>query len=107
MTIYSKRLAGGYLVGPSTTVIYTAPSAGVIVVRDIVLAQNDGSNRHVIIYTATPGGAVAELVGATLNGVSDSQHWPMRQVLEPGEVLSLVTISTGQTFYRISGYQLA
>lgn len=106
MAIYSKKLASGYVAGAGTTVIYTAPSTGVIVVRDVVLSHNDSSVRSLIIYSTAPGGAVSELKAVRADYPDVTWHTSMRQVLEPGETLALVTTSTGQTFFRISGYQL-
>lgn len=105
MTVYSKKLAEGFVVGAGTTGLYAAPSTGVIVVRDVVLSHNDTALRSIIIYSAS-GGQVSELMAVRADYANVTWHQSMRQVLDPGETLTLVTTSTGQTFYRISGYQL-
>lgn len=106
MAVYSTLLARNYHAGTlSALTIYTAPSVGVVVVRDIVL-MHDGSGDHSLDLYTSSGSSIARLVRAFAQHSGETLHWVGRQVLAPGEVLVLASDSTGNIYYRVTGYIL-
>lgn len=100
--VFTKLLARGGLVAPVTSVIYTAPSAGTIVVRCIAI----------VTYALGPATwsigvpSVADLCAGTSLGVNSVSINNGRWVLESGDELEGI-VSGGDISYYISGYQFS
>lgn len=96
---YTVLLARGGLVAPVTSVIYTAPSTGRIVVRTIAI----------VTYALGPSTwsigvpSVADLCAGTSLGLNSTSINEGRWVLEPGDELQGI-VSGGDISYYISGY---
>lgn len=107
MTIYSQELARGQASAITDQAVYTAPSAGVVVVRDIVLLHSDASPPRTVAVKVVSGTTTTFIVAVPNQPGSTTLHWEGRQVLAPGDVLHVVTDATGFLFWRIMGYVFA
>lgn len=106
MPVYSTLLARKYKTGPlSAEVLYTAPSTGVVVVRDVVLMHATVGGAAMDLYTVS-GSDIAHLLAVAVQPPVQTLHWAGRQVLAPGEQLVLACPATSNIYWRISGYVL-
>lgn len=98
--VFTKLLARGGQPPTSGSTIYTAPSAGTIVVRCIAI----------VTYALGPATwtvgvpSVADLCAGTSLGLDSASVNNGRWVLEPGDELQMV-VSGGDVSYYISGYE--
>ena|SRR5690242_9290238 len=104
MAIYSVLLAAGRVQESMSRDVYTAPAAGVVVVRDIIICSDLGET----------GGVGVDVISWSVStpiyhtNVADlwlSYQWQGRQVLLAGDVLRVTTLD-GACRYRVSGYLL-
>lgn len=106
MSVYSVRLATN-IVSAGPVLVYTVPAGIAAVVRDVLATQVSASSGAFSIFLTVAGGA-SNLRLWTWGSIPDfgNVHWEGRQVLEPGDTLSVIT--DGSTWhYSISGYQLS
>ena len=105
MAIYSVLLGKGHGRATGTTLIYTAPADGVVVVRDITCFVSVAGVAAFQVYGSTPGGAIGYLMSVSAPAAAETYHWSGRQVLLPGEEL-YISGGTDRVTYRVSGYLL-
>jgi len=106
MTVYTTLLSRGQVIGPVNTAVYTAPLLGRVVVRDIVLYHDDSVVRTVGMYGLS-GGVGRYLLSERSAAPKTTYHFDGRQVLLPGEQLFVISDSTGNVMYTITGYVFA
>lgn len=101
MTVYSEKLGEANASGGAVTVFTTPADGAVYVVRDIVLSCSSSSGANEAFVYDTAG---TYLLFETSSGFA-SFHWEGRQILGPGETISL-DAAAGSWSCRISGYRL-
>lgn len=100
-TIYTTRLYAGIISAGGATGLYTAPSGGRVIVRDVVaVALSSSSNTG---YISVPGGIPIAFYDGLAQYVT--AHFEGRQVLDPSEELSFNLIS-GEFSLLVTGYVL-
>lgn len=104
MAIYTVLLAEGREPADAGLVVYTAPEAGVVVVRDIVLGGFSGGSILIGMLALTGSVQVPLVYSPNLPNAS-TLHWEGRQVLLAGQSLLFVS-SDGPATYRVTGYHL-
>jgi hypothetical protein len=104
MTIYSVLLAAGTVTGGTNPTVFTAPAAGVVVVRDIEVAGL-ASATGPVAFQVYSGSIVSPIYKVHVDDTFMSYHWEGRQVLAPGDLLRVQALD-GSVYYRISGYLL-
>jgi len=104
---YSRLLA---FVGPSasTAYLFGPPEAGTIWdVRSVDAINNDALTYWLLGFALTDGGNVPIFEVLAPYGVLHRHyHWDGRQVIEPPDVIKLVTNEVGW-YIRVTGYVLA
>jgi hypothetical protein len=101
-SIYSKRLAYGFVAISGTPTLYTAPTGTTSIIRDI-WASPDRSGSGVFYLQINGSDFPIGLVTPT---AIEPVHVECRIVLEPGDVLSCQA-SNAAYQYCISGYELS
>lgn len=100
--IYTRLLGSGRSTTSSPIVLFTVPSTGVYVVRDIVVTNLDSSAAVLQVYYGT-GGINLTLLRRATAAAGESYHWDGRQVLPPGAVLTSLTTGMVHTVV-VTGY---
>lgn len=101
MPIYSVKLGEAAASAGAVTVFDTPADGAVYVVRDIILScSSSGGADEAFVYDT----AGTYFLFETSTGFA-SFHWVGRQILAPGELISL-DAATGSWSCRISGYRL-
>ena len=103
MAIYTKLLAVGGGIVTTATALYTAPSSGVVVVRNIIMLHGAAGGARMFIGTGT--GSVSGYLAALSFATADNTYsFDIRQVLGPGEKLWAYSNAPAGMFWRITGY---
>lgn len=98
--VYSTRFIGW--ASTTSPPPYTVPNGYAAIVRDIDVSSGGGA---IINWEASVNG-IARFAGGqfTIEALNQFAQWHGRQVLEPGEILEL--LSDGPTDGMVSGYLL-
>ena|SRR5690242_11616868 len=104
MAVYSVLLAAGRVQESMSQNVYTAPAAGVVVVRDIIICSDLGETGGVGVDVIS-GSVSTPIFHVMVADTFLSYAWEGRTVLLPGDVLRVTTLD-GACKYRISGYLL-
>ena len=102
--VYTILLGEGLVEAESALAIYTAPTLGVVVLRDISVCGHLGGSGPVEFVA---GGGVVWYPIFKVRTVDAfiSYHWDGRQVLAPGEQLRVMALDGAHKF-RVTGYLL-
>jgi len=103
--IYSVDFASGSHTGTGAVPIWTVPSDATYVVRDVVILHNDTVSHRLDMYVEA-GARTSHIVSEPAVVGKQTLHWDGRQVLNSGDVLTLLTDCPTIVYYRVSGYRL-
>lgn len=103
MTVRSRRLAAGRIVGTSQQVIYTVPQDRTAIVKSVLL-QNDGAGtvEAILSFRNSDSGTVVRML--LENIASNAELWLMPwAVLEEGDDIRLQASVTNDLNFWVSG----